>query len=104
MTQPSVPTRLRATAPEAAGWWRPEGEHRLAAEPADMRRAVGSLRKPVIAVRTDDGVALADGGVVTLGETTAPRSADAARRAVAAYLPPLPPEQLGDPAFRTTTA
>src|SRR5262249_6380069 len=64
-------------------------------EPAAFRDAVGDLRSPVVVVRTDAGLAVAPGGSVVLGRTAA---ADALP--VAAYLPPLPPEQLGDPAFR----
>ncbi len=62
-------------------------------DPAAIRAAVADLARPVVVVQTDHGFAVAPGGSVRLGE-----SSDGPP--VAAYLPPLRPEQLGDPTFR----
>jgi PfaD family protein len=91
------------------GYWLPDGAA-PSDEPAAFRAAVGDLRSPVVVVRTDDGFAVAPGGSVTLGSRAggvSPLSASGLRGLtppaqglpVAAYLPPLPPGQLGDPAF-----
>src|SRR5436305_1370257 len=66
-----------------------------AGDAAAFRSAVGNLRAPVIVVDTGRGLAVASGGRVELGGTAPAKSLP-----VAAYLPPLPPEQLGDPTFR----
>src|SRR4051812_5808724 len=76
------------------GSWVPDGAA-PSDEPAAFRAAIGDLRAPVIVVQTGHGFALAPGGTVTLGKGKAAKSLP-----VAAYLPPLPPEQLGDPTFR----
>lgn len=77
------------------GHWVPDGAGSPSADPAAMRDALGDLRSPVVVVRTESGFAVARGGTVTLGGKPPTGSWSAA-----AYLPPLPPEQLGDPAFR----
>ena len=56
--------------------------------PADFRDAVADLRSPVVVVRTAAGLCVVRGGA--FGASGLP---------VVAYLPPLPPESLGDPAF-----
>ena len=80
--------------PPALGHWTPNG-----APPSDapdaFRNALGNLRAPVAVVRTDDGFAVATGGTVSLGTQSGAKGS----YAVAAYMPPLPPEQLGDPTF-----
>ncbi len=105
MTHPAGPSRPRAAAPPV-GWWRPdESAPAPAADPAGVRAAVGNLRSPLVVVRTDDGFAVATGGVVGLNAGAASggsRPPLAGALPVAAYLPPLPPEALGDPAFRST--
>jgi trans-AT polyketide synthase/acyltransferase/oxidoreductase domain-containing protein len=65
-------------------------------DPAAVRAAIGDLARPVVVVDTGRGFAVADGGTVRLGEPGG--------TPVAAYLPPLRPEQLGDPAFRAAHA
>jgi trans-AT polyketide synthase/acyltransferase/oxidoreductase domain-containing protein len=75
------------------GYWLPPDPTPSASAPADFRAAVGDLRSPVTVVRAEQGFAVARGGTVTLG----PRPAGGVP--VAAVLPPLAPEQLGDPAF-----
>jgi len=74
------------------GQWVPDGAA-PADEPAAFRAAVADLRAPVVVVRTAHGFAVAAGGTVALG-------AGDGDFPVAAYLPPLAPEQLGDPTFR----
>jgi PfaD family protein len=79
--------------PPALGRWLPDG-----APPSDtpeaFRDAVGDLSAPVVVIHAGDTLAVAKGGSVVLGE-----GAEAGTQPVAAYLPPLPAEQLGDPAF-----
>ena len=66
-----------------------------AGEPSDMRDLLGDLHSAAVVVHTPDGFAVAAGGSVQLG------GADPTGECypVAAYLPPLPPESLGDTAF-----
>ena len=66
-------------------------------EPGDVRAAVSDLGSPVVVVETPHGPAVAAGGSVQLG-------APADGLPVLAYLPPLRPEQLGDPTFRADHA
>jgi PfaD family protein len=77
------------------GYWAPSGPGSPPADPADFRAALGDLRTPVAVVRTDRGLAVARGGVIAIGPSHAPPALP-----VAAYLPPLTPDRLGDPAFR----
>src|SRR5262245_35137108 len=74
------------------GFWVPDG-HTPSDEPAAFRAALGDLRSPVVVVRTNAGFAVASGESLTLGKNAV------GGLPVVAYLPPLPPEQLGDPAF-----
>jgi PfaD family protein len=90
------PAGTAATPSAPLGFWVPDGPASPSDEPAAFRDALGDLRSPVVVVRTDAGLGVATGGSAVLGGKTA--AADALP--VAAYLPPLPPEQLGDPAFR----
>src|SRR5204862_6730299 len=80
--------------PPPLGHWLPNGAPPTDS-PEDFRAAIGDLRTPVVVVHTNGGFALARGGFVALGT-----SSDQEGKPVAAYLPPLPAEQLGDPAFR----
>lgn len=79
--------------PPALGRWLLGG-----APPSDtpeaFRDAIGDLRAPVVLVNDGGTLAVAKGGSVVLGE-----GAEAGARPVTAFLPPLPAEQLGDPAF-----
>jgi PfaD family protein len=79
------------------GFWIPDGPA-PSDEPGAFRAALGDLRSPVVVVRTDAGFAVAPGGRVTLGGTSGSVSPPLAQP-VAGFLPPLPPEQLGDPTF-----
>ncbi|HYH64928.1 MAG TPA: PfaD family polyunsaturated fatty acid/polyketide biosynthesis protein [Urbifossiella sp.] len=65
-------------------------------DPTAVRAAVADLGSPVVVVETNHGPAVAAGGSVQLG------AADGVP--VLAYLPPLRPEQLGDPTFRADHA
>src|SRR5262245_19142243 len=78
--------------PPALGHWIPAGGS-ADDSPEVFRAAVGNLRAPVVVVRADSGFAVARGGAVALGAPTS------GSQPVAAILPPLPAEQLGDPAF-----
>jgi PfaD family protein len=76
------------------GWWRPDGDTPTA-DPAAARARLGDLRAAVAVVRTADGFAVGRGGVALLGgPAPAPDCFP-----LAAYLPPLSPADLGDPAF-----
>jgi PfaD family protein len=79
--------------PLALGHWLPNGSA-PADSPEAFRAALGNLRAPVVVVHTDSGFAVAPGGVVALGAAPDPNG-----RPVAAFLPPLPAERLGDPTF-----
>lgn len=91
MKNPARTTRTLTAEP--AGWW--HGDSSPLASVDTVRSAIGNLRRPVVVVRTEDGFAITDGGTVTLGSNAAGKALP-----VAAYLPPLTPEKLGDPAFR----
>jgi trans-AT polyketide synthase, acyltransferase and oxidoreductase domains len=88
-------THLAGTdgSPPAIGQWLPNGAPPTDA-PDAFCDAIGDLRAPVVVVHTDRGAALAKGGFVALGT-----NADKDTKPVAAYLPPLPAQQLGDPEF-----
>jgi trans-AT polyketide synthase, acyltransferase and oxidoreductase domains len=75
------------------GYWVPPDPTPLPSALADFRTAIADLRSPVVIVRAETGLAVARGGTIT----SAPRPPGALP--VAAYLPPLAPEQLGDPVF-----
>jgi trans-AT polyketide synthase/acyltransferase/oxidoreductase domain-containing protein len=77
------------------GWWRP-GLTPPAADPAAVRDVVGDLTSAVAVVQTPAGVAAAPGGAALfVGEAPGPDWLP-----LVAHLPPLPPQNLGDPAFR----
>ncbi|MBN9521792.1 PfaD family polyunsaturated fatty acid/polyketide biosynthesis protein [bacterium] len=78
------------------GSWVP-GPTAPADDPAAVRTAIGDLGKPVVVVDGPSGPAVTAGGSVRLGDA-------AGGPPVVAYLPPLRPEQLGDPTFRTDHA
>jgi trans-AT polyketide synthase/acyltransferase/oxidoreductase domain-containing protein len=76
------------------GWWRPDAA-RPTTDHGDMRDALADLHAPVVVVHTPDGFAVAPGGTAQLGGLEPAGDC----YPIAAYLPPLPPESLGDPAF-----
>jgi PfaD family protein len=86
------PSGTDGSAP-ALGHWLPNG-----AVPTDspeaFRAALGDLRSPVVVVRAGGGFAVARGGVTALGT-----SSDRDGTPIAAFLPPLPAERLGEGAF-----
>jgi PfaD family protein len=77
--------------PLPLGYWTPAGDA-PSEDSVAFAAALGNLRSPVVVVRSDRGFALAPGGTATLGGTSG-------RLPVVAFLPPLPPERLGDPTF-----
>ena len=79
------------------GWWHPDVSN-PSAEPSDIRDMVGDLRSTVAVVHVPDGFAMARGGVAQLGGAFP----GPAFFPLAAFLPPLLPEDLGDSAFCTT--
>lgn len=87
---------IRVSTASPLGHWVPDGGS-PSEEPGSFRTAVGNLRSPVVVVQTERGLAVAPGGAVALGPS---QPGAASSLPVAAYLPPLPPEQLGDPTFR----
>ncbi len=85
--------------PRPLGHWLAQGEPPASA-PEAFRAAIGQLRRPVVVVRVGDTFGLAAGGSITLPVDALAGPAPAGAYDVAAYLPPLPAEQLGDPTFR----
>lgn len=79
------------------GWWRSEGPEPTA-DPASLRGLVGTLRSPMAVVETPHGLAAALGGDVRL----ASESPGSDYLPLRAWLPPLTPGLLGDPAFRAS--
>jgi PfaD family protein len=74
------------------GFWVADGAT-LADSPAAVSAALGDLRAPVFVVKTDRGFGVSAGGTASFGRPPA------GAQPLAAYLPPLAPEQLGDPTF-----
>jgi PfaD family protein len=85
--------------PRAPGWWRPDREPPVT-DPDALRDAVHDPTRPLLIVRTPGGFGLAEGGVCTLQNPAAHAAGSPGSYPLAAYVPALPPEQLGDPAFR----
>ncbi len=75
------------------GYWLPPDATPPKSALEDLRAAIADLRSPLALVRSETGPALARGGSIAIS----PRPAGSLP--VAACLPPLPPEQLGDPGF-----
>ncbi|AWM41473.1 Polyketide biosynthesis protein PksE [Gemmata obscuriglobus] len=92
MTHSAGPTNR----PTAIGYWAPDGTLPSGSS-EEFRTALGALRTPVVVLRERDELQVASGGVVCLASPT--NQPPAGAREVVAYLPPLPPEQLGDPTF-----
>ncbi len=80
------------------GFWLPAGPGGLCDSAEDFRTAIEDLRSPVRVVRTEQGLALARDGEGT-HTFDRPEGHSSPAWPVVAYLPPLLPEQLGDPAF-----
>src|SRR5262249_54939476 len=77
------------------GWWTP-GPTPPLTDPNVLRSAVHDPHQPLLFVRTPSGVALAEGGAAALG----PAAPAAGPLPLAAVVPAVPPEQLGDASFR----
>lgn len=92
MTAP-VTTPPPAARRPSLGSWRPHGAEPTV-DPDAVRGLLGELDACVAVVHTPDGYAVAADGDTTFGP-----DAPAASRPLAAFLPPLRPEHLGDPGF-----
>jgi len=79
------------------GWWRPGGQPPVQ-DATGARRILGDLGSPAFAVRVGPGIGFAQGGVATFGIDPTERGS----YTIQAYLPPLPPESLGDGHFLRT--
>ena len=77
----------------SAGWWLP-GAAAPTCDPDAVADTLGDLDDSVVVVHTPDGLAAAPGGVTSLGGP-APSNG----YPLAAYLPALRPQDLGDPGF-----
>jgi PfaD family protein len=80
------------------GYWVPPDTVAPSGSPAEFRAAVADLRSPVAVAHTETGFALANGGQIGIGADSGGLRPPLALPVVA-YLPPLAPEQLGDPDF-----
>ena len=78
------------------GWWRPDGVNQPVNEPEPARKILGNLTETTFIVGLPDGPALANGG----GALVVTKSPGPGYVPLHAILPPLPPAQLGDRAFR----
>jgi len=87
------PAGMSAPPISSFGYWVPPDPTPPPSAPEDFRAAIADLRAPVAVVRSEAGFALARNGTITIGA----RPPGAVL--VLAYLPPLSPEQLGDPGF-----
>ena len=84
----------RASNPDTSlGWWHSNGSPPVT-DLGDIRAAIAKIQKPVTIVRTDDGLALALGGVAQLGKSDDPDGLP-----IVGHAPALPLENLGDAAF-----
>ncbi len=91
---PATPDDPARAASRAALWWSPGGAPPVTGE-AGLRRAIFSLREPLLLVRKEGALAAASGGAMAFDRRIA--APDACR--VAGYAPALNPENLGDDAF-----
>lgn len=94
--EPLSPPQDRAANPSPLGWWRP-GTIAPIVDSAAVRSAFDELDCPLIFVRAPSGIALARGGVATLGSPGSNHGA----LPIVGIVPALPVEQLGDAGFRT---
>src|SRR4051812_13169329 len=89
------PASRPAVSPPPAGWWSP-GPTPPSTDPRVIHEAIHDPARSLVFVRSPDGPALADGGVATLGPDSPAEDAIP----LAAVVPAVRPEQLGDPTFR----
>ena len=85
-----VETTERKTTTPPLGWW--DGGEPPETNPDAMQAALRDMSRPVILLRTPDGLAIASGGTICFD------ALDGSYR-VAAIAPACRPEQLGDPSF-----
>jgi PfaD family protein len=89
------PAHRPAISPPPVGWWTP-GPTSPTTDPDVVQESVHDLVRQLVFVRTPHGPALAKDGTTTLG---ADQPSDEAVP-LAAYIPAVRPEHLGDPTFR----
>lgn len=80
--------------PSLLGWWSSDGTP-LAIDPASINEAINDLQQPLYIVSTTQGLALARGGRGAIG----PEPHTAQAYPVVGFVPPIHPENLGNPSF-----
>jgi len=96
----SHPVGISSSSFHPIGLWVPSGTAVYSPAPSDFREALAALHSPVIVIRSEAGLAVAQGGTVQLGDhLSKSQNQSSTVLPVVAYLPPLSPEQLGDPSF-----
>ncbi len=83
-----------APPPSLLGWWSSDGTP-LAIDPASIGEAINDLVQPLYIVNTTQGPAIARGGRGAIG----PEPHDPASYPVIGFVPPMHPENLGNPTF-----
>jgi PfaD family protein len=86
-----------------AGWWS-QGEEEPLFEESALRRALSDVIRPVALIRKKGRLLLGRGGIITLqnsqGVCPGEESGNPGTYPLAAYVPPLHPDALGDPDFK----
>lgn len=80
------------------GWWRADATSQLSNDPVQSQKILGQLDQTVFVLQTQSGTSLALGG----GALIVPQSPSSDYLPLTAILPPITPDQLGDPTFRST--
>jgi trans-AT polyketide synthase/acyltransferase/oxidoreductase domain-containing protein len=81
------------TMPHPIGWW--TGSDAVDADPAALHQALASVTRPVYLLESNGRPMLSQGGTAEIGNPTGGDKG----LPLKAYVPPLPPQQLGDPDF-----
>lgn len=89
--------------PTTLGWWMANGQPPQHGDDA-LREAFDRIEQPIYLLQTDQGLAVGEGGVGTFeaeaGNGGGRLSQDESRFPIAAFVPALPVERLGDASFR----
>jgi PfaD family protein len=80
-----------------SGWWNP-GDISPELGIHAIKSAILRVNDPVVLLKLNDQIATGRAGTITIGEATPPETRG---YLLGAYAPPLPPENLGDPVFKT---
>lgn len=101
MTNPTDPSRLRSTSgvarPRVLGWWKPSlDDPAPVSDLQGIAQHLSDLRTGFLVVQTGTELGIVPGGDCRFVEG----SAASEMRPLWAVVPPLAPDQLGDPAFR----